>query len=101
MSAPIAPVTAQPPVAGAAAADAHKLEKLHKATEDFESILVKQLLNAAKLGGQKSSGYADMAVDALATGVEKSGGLGLARRLEAALSHSLSLIHDKNSSGGR
>ncbi len=62
---------------------------------------MKQLLTAAKIGGEKSTGYADMAVDALATGVEKAGGLGLARRLEETLSHSLSRIREGGPEGGR
>jgi Rod binding domain-containing protein len=61
-------------------------EKLHRAAQEFESLLIKQLLSAAKMGGQAKGGYADMGVDALATGVEKAGGLGLARRLEEAIS---------------
>jgi len=87
MSTPIAPVTAQPLLTDASA---RKAEKLHEATRDFESLLIKQLLSAAKVGGDsKGSGYADMAVDALATGIEKGGGLGLARRIEETIAHSL------------
>lgn len=95
MSSPIAPLsttttTSTSAAAGAANVDPKRAAKLHTAAKAFESILVKQLLSAAKVGGQNPSGYADMAVDALATGVEKAGGLGLARRIEETLSHSLS-----------
>jgi Rod binding domain-containing protein len=67
-----------------------RADKIRHAATEFETILVKQLLKAAKLGGpggdEKANGYADMAVDALASGIEQGGGLGLARRLEEALS---------------
>jgi Rod binding domain-containing protein len=68
-----------------------QVEKLRHAAKEFESILVKQLLKASKIGGsggeEKANGYADMAVDALTTAVEHGGGLGLARRIEAAIGH--------------
>jgi Rod binding domain-containing protein len=67
-----------------------RAEKIRHAANEFEEILVKQLLKAAKLGNpngdEKANGYADMAVDALASGIEHGGGLGLARRIEQALS---------------
>jgi hypothetical protein len=97
MSSPIAPIS---PTPHGTDAEARRTEKLHSATREFEELLVKQLLNAAKIGGEKSTGYADMAVDALAKGVEKGGGLGLARRLEETLSHSLSRIREPASNGG-
>jgi Rod binding domain-containing protein len=99
MSSPVSPLpiasaataVSQTPTTGSAASvDPKRAAQLHTAAKAFESILVKQLLSAAKVGGQNPSGYADMAVDALATGVEKAGGLGLARRIEDTLSHSLS-----------
>ena len=66
---------------------AERAAKIEKAAHEFESLLVKQLLNAAKITGEgKSGGYGDMAVDALSTGVEKAGGLGLAQRITEALS---------------
>jgi Rod binding domain-containing protein len=72
-------------VAPAVVKDA-RTEKLEKAAGEFESLFVKQLLKEAKIGGaQKSSGYADMAVDALANGIQRGGGLGLAKRIEQAL----------------
>jgi Rod binding domain-containing protein len=82
--------------ASATSADAVSAGKLHTAAREFESILVKQLLSAAKVGGQNPSGYADMAVDALATGVEKAGGLGLARKIEETLSHSSHSSHNRS-----
>jgi Rod binding domain-containing protein len=74
--------------ASKAAAHDPRVEKLRHAATEFESILVKQLLKAAKIGGagaEKANGYADMAVDALASGIEGGGGLGLARRIEEAI----------------
>jgi Rod binding domain-containing protein len=69
-----------------AAKDA-KTAKLEKAAGEFEQIFVKQLLKEAKVGGaeKEGGGYGDMAVDALASGVQKGGGLGLAKQIEAAL----------------
>lgn len=87
-SASAAPTAAAGTHTGAAAQKDPRSAKLHHAAHEFESMLVKQLLKAAKMGGtgtDKSSGYADMAVDALANGIEKGGGLGLARRIEDAL----------------
>jgi Rod binding domain-containing protein len=73
----------------ALAADPKKLAKLRSAANEFESLLVKQLLKSAKLGQsgdtEKSNGYGDMAVDAMASAVEKGGGLGLAKRIEQAI----------------
>jgi Rod binding domain-containing protein len=67
-------------------AEASKRESVRKVAAEFEAILVRQLLASAKIGGGGSSGgYGDMAVDALATGITQSGGLGLARILENAI----------------
>jgi Rod binding domain-containing protein len=74
-----------------------RTEKLRHAATEFESILVKQLLKAAKMGGagggEKANGYADMAVDALASSIESGGGLGLARRIEEAIGASAHVSH--------
>ena len=92
MSSGISPVAGQRTTAqteAAAAAHDPRMAKLKSAATEFESLLVKQLLKAAKLGGsggdEKSSGYGDMAVDALASAVERGGGLGLARQIEHAI----------------
>jgi Rod binding domain-containing protein len=71
--------------------------KLHKMALEFEAVFVRQLLSAAKLGGhgKKEDGYDGMAVDALATGVTRGGGLGLARQIEEALSHSSRALSTK------
>jgi hypothetical protein len=54
---------------------------------EFETILVHQLLEAAKVGGDgHDGGYKAMAVDAFADGVSHAGGLGLAKQIEDALS---------------
>jgi Rod binding domain-containing protein len=63
-------------------------EKLKKAAMEFESLLVKQMLQQSKIAGdEKANGYSDMAVDAMTSAVEKGGGLGLARRIEEAIGH--------------
>lgn len=59
----------------------------HKAAKELEGIFLRQLLQAAKLGGAKaSSTHAGMAVDALAQGLTDAGGLGLRAVIERALS---------------
>jgi Rod binding domain-containing protein len=59
---------------------------LHKAASEFESLLVKQMLKQSKIAGDdKANGYADMAIDAMASAVEKGGGFGLVRSIEAAI----------------
>ena len=78
-------LTATAQTKGPAPVDAHTA-KLRKAAGDFESLLVKQLLKEAKIGGsEKSSGYGDMAVDGLASAIERGGGLGLAKHIERAI----------------
>jgi Rod binding domain-containing protein len=71
------------------ASDPKRLAKLRSAAHEFEAVLVKQLLKSAKMGSsgdaEKSNGYGDMAVDAMASAVEKGGGLGLAKRIEQAI----------------
>jgi hypothetical protein len=63
-----------------------KAAKLKSATGDFESLLIKQLLKEAKIAGaDKSNGYGDMAIDALASSIERGGGLGLAKHIEHAI----------------
>ena len=52
-------------------------------------MLLRQLLHTSKMGGS-AGGYADMAVDALATGISEAGGIGLTRQLEAVLAGQLS-----------
>ena len=65
--------------------------RVHKTALEFESMLVRQLLSAAKMGGHgKDDAYAGMAVDALASGIEKGGGLGLTRQIEESLARSAS-----------
>jgi Rod binding domain-containing protein len=59
---------------------------LHKVAKEFETVMVHQLLEAAKLGGEeKDSGYKGMVVDAAASGISEGGGLGLAKQIEDAL----------------
>jgi Rod binding domain-containing protein len=81
MSSPVSPLSA----VLAPSAEARRSEKVVQAAHDFESVLVRQLLKATKMGGDSKGGYGDMAVDALADGIEKGGGLGLAQCIEKAL----------------
>lgn len=54
-----------------------KVEDAKKVGQDFEAILVRQMLSQAHIGGK--GGYADMANEALATAVTKGGGLGFGK----------------------
>lgn len=64
-----------PPVSGA-----------RKAAQEFESVFIRQLLSTAKVAGSKTqSTYGGMAVDALASGLSDSGGLGLADLIARSL----------------
>lgn len=59
---------------------------LEHAAREMETVFVRHMLEAAKIGGEKSqSGYGSMAVDALAQGIERSGGIGLTRGILDAL----------------
>jgi Rod binding domain-containing protein len=85
-------------IAGPSASDLATLEKaaevsaqkkgdadprIHKAAQEFEGVLLRQLLEASKIGGgQKAGQYGSMAVDALADGITKAGGLGLVSVIE-------------------
>ena len=86
----------------AAAAKAN-VEKLRHAATEFESILVKQLVKAAKLGGSadKGNGYADMTVDALASAIERGGGLGLSHRIEEAIGKNAQTVSLEEPSAAR
>lgn len=78
------------PLTAGATAGAGPQGDLHDVAEQFEAMLLRQLLTAAKMGG--SGSYADMAVDALANGITEAGGVGLSRQLEATLGTQISAI---------
>ena len=60
--------------------------KIKKAASEFESLLVKADAQQSKIAGDENGErIADMAVDAMASAVEKGGGFGLVRRIEAAI----------------
>ncbi len=60
-------------------------EDAAKVGREFEAIFVRQMLSNTKVAG-KGGGYADMAVEALATSITAAGGLGMGRAIEQALS---------------
>ncbi len=69
---------------------------LARVASQFEEVFVRQLLQTAKIGGDKSEeggGYASMAVDALAQGITAGGGLGIAKQIQSALDHSMAHSH--------
>jgi Rod binding domain-containing protein len=75
------------PAAAAKEPSKAKDAALKRAAEEFEGVLLRQILQTAKIGGKGGEkGYGAMAVDALATGLQAGGGLGLARAIEQALS---------------
>jgi Rod binding domain-containing protein len=95
MSSPIVPVA--PGVTNTPSASDARAVKLHKAASEFESLLVKQMLQESHIAGDENgNGYADMAVDAMASAVEKGGGFGLVRRIEAAIGPAPGLSHATN-----
>ena len=59
---------------------------IHKVSKEFEKLMLHEMLEAAKVGGEDSGGYHGMIVDALTDGVASAGGLGLARQIEEVLS---------------
>lgn len=63
--------------------DAKKREDAKKVGQDFEAILVRQMLAQTNIGGK--GGYADMATEALSSAVTKGGGLGLGKVIEQQL----------------
>lgn len=82
----VRPVQGHPGAAAAGTEETPRNPALEKAAAEMEAVFIRQLLAAAKIGGQSSdSGYGAMAVDALATGIQNGGGIGLARRIEEAL----------------
>lgn len=78
------PIQLPPATAAQPAREAKPNEDAAKAGREFEAILVRQMLASTLRLGDKT-GYADMAVEALATAVTSAGGLGLGRAIEAAL----------------
>ena len=90
MSSPIGAISTQTQAALSMAENGPKGPKmatgLHKVAKEFETMLVHQLLDAAKIAGEgQGAGYGSMAVDALANGVSQAGGLGIAQQIETAL----------------
>ncbi|MBI5513512.1 MAG: hypothetical protein HY909_07060 [Deltaproteobacteria bacterium] len=82
------PIVAQAPTSTPITPEVGRQAELHRVATEFEAILVRQLLHGSGVA-QGAEGYADMAVDALAGGLTRSGGLGLARQLEDALARQL------------
>jgi Rod binding domain-containing protein len=91
-TAPLAPTPRERPDAKAAVDP-----RIQEAAREFESMFVRQILSAAKVGGahQESQGYDGMVVDAVATAIAKGGGLGLAREIEDALLQAHSRLEQK------
>ena len=103
MSTPISPVgLTGPATTGGPARTAPS--DLHRVASEFEAMLLRQLLHAAKMGSSAGS-YGEMAVDALASGISDAGGIGLTRQLEDVLAGQLG-VHgaepaiSRSSSGG-
>ena len=60
---------------------------LARAAKEFEAAFLRQILESAKIGGKDAKhGYGAMAVDALASGLEAGGGIGLGKHIAQALS---------------
>lgn len=105
MTIPIMPVGAGALATGSATATPPN--DVHQVAVEFEAMLLRQLLSAAKVGGGAGA-YNDMAVDALANGINQAGGVGLARQIEAVLRGQIgghpaptALSHSSPDQGGR
>ena len=63
-----------------------QFKKLDEAAKGFEQIFVQQLLKTANFASQlKSGGYGTMAMDAMASGITKGGGMGLSDMIRDSL----------------
>ena len=86
----------QKPEAATPAPPAKPNEKALKAAKEFESMLLQHLLESmqktAELGGKShaNSAYQSMATQALAEGIERGGGLGLADLVAKTLQSEIS-----------
>lgn len=69
-----------------------------KVGREFEAIFVRQMLASTKVAG-KGGGYADMAVEALASSITAAGGLGMGRAIEQALGAHTVALHPEAPSG--
>ncbi|MBX3209335.1 MAG: hypothetical protein KF764_30155 [Labilithrix sp.] len=78
-------IQAPAPAAPAPGSETKAAEDVAKVGRDFEAILVRQMLSSTKVAG-KGGGYADMAVEALASSISAAGGLGMGRAIEQAIS---------------
>ena len=58
------------------------------AAQEFESLFIKQILSHVDFGMKGAGVQAGMAVEALASGLARAGGLGMRAQIEAALSRS-------------
>jgi Rod binding domain-containing protein len=92
---PTALAQAKPTDASKQAANPRSAETL-KAARDFESLLLRRVLESlqktTKIGGGEShsnTAYQSMAVDALADGIGRAGGLGLADLIAKTLESEL------------
>ncbi len=57
-----------------------------RVAKDFEAVFIHQILQSSHaLGMNDGTGYAGMALDALATGISEGGGLGLAQSIQRVL----------------
>jgi Rod binding domain-containing protein len=77
--------------------EAKAKEDTAKVGREFEAIFVRQMLSSAKIAG-KGGGYADMAVESLATSITAGGGLGMGRAIEQALSAHTAALHPETTS---
>jgi Rod binding domain-containing protein len=82
----IGPTSSAQEGAASQASDPKGDHKIREVAREFEAMLVRQMLTAAGVGGKDKDGaYAGMEVDALANGVTKGRGLGLAQKIADAL----------------
>jgi len=87
MTSALRDVTLRPAVSAPAAEQAGAPTKAEKDAgrvgAEFEAILVRHMLASSAMGGK--GGYADMAVEAMASAISSGGGLGLGHAISQAL----------------
>jgi Rod binding domain-containing protein len=64
--------------------------KLHEAASQFEAVFLKQMLASAKIA--PSGGHGALALDALADGIARAGGIGLAMIIEELAAKEISKV---------
>lgn len=96
---PPLPAAVQSSSQAGASSESKEKADVAKVGREFEAIFVRQMLASTKVAG-KGGGYADMAVEALASSITAAGGLGMGRAIEQALGAHTVALHPQASGAG-